>query len=139
MTIPSTNESICAIARRITQERWKTEKAAVLVTQEAFIKGLVGDAFVLNEDGSYQICGRRWHYFSGYTFATTEQGRNPHIAMFDKWKGLRLSGASIRDLDGLGGELIRADQQVEAYEKEYPDTLWGRIKLWWIKDGWFPS
>lgn len=127
-------ESICAKARRVTQDRWASEKAAKLATEEIFIKGIVGDEFTRNEDGSYQICGRRFVYSDSPWSYLMSPKVDPHLCTKDRWKDLPLGWSGrIRTLDDLGQELIMVDKQVEAYETRYPNTRWGRIKMWWAK------
>lgn len=132
------SESICVKARRVTEERWAAERAAELAAEESFIKGLVGDEYSHNEDGSYQICERRFVYSDCSISYCSSLKKDPHLFVHDHWKGILLGHFSrIYTLDNLGQELILVDRQIERYEKHYPDTFLGRIKLWWAKDGWF--
>ncbi len=121
------SESICDKARATVRQRWAAEQAEAIAKEQAFIMSIVGDQFTRNEDGSYRICAYDWVYLG-----SRRNSLDPRLVLKTNWKGLLLltEWESVRSLDDLGSYLLEIDRMVALYEKRYPNTFWGRIRLW---------
>lgn len=132
-----TPESICDKARRLAQEDEVARKAAQRAKKQAFLDSMFKPGeYTLNDDGTYTICGWKWQLWAGdeangpyLTFNASAywQSSPPHLNLY---RGVVLSYQSANDPLSLGRALRGIDENVADIDYCYPNTLMGRLSLW---------
>lgn len=125
------NETVCEHARRlaIRQEEIRANEAAT--REQAFLDGLFPDRsqYVNHGDHTYTICGHRW----GYPYSPSSVSYLYFIGSHpDNLYRNTIIPSSLfaTNLAEFGAALLHIDKHVEFIDKTYPNTFWGRFRLW---------
>lgn len=122
----TTEPSICAEARRLAQVK-RDENAA---KHDPFVTSLTKGQFTRNADGTYQICGWMWRVNVGVSFGPDGKEYCYLSPVENTHRGMSLWAPGPSDIQQLGESLLHLDDEVAKIDVQYPDTLWGRFRLW---------
>jgi hypothetical protein len=125
------NETVCEHARRLAGLEEQTRANEAATREQAFLDSLFPDRsqYVNHGDHTYTICGHRW----GYPYSPSSVsylyliGSHPDNLYRNT---IIPSSVFATNLVEFGAALIHIDKHVEFIDKTYPNTLWGRFRLW---------
>lgn len=124
--------SICDKARELASNEAKARVNEAMVREQTFMDSLFPDRtqYVNHGDHTYTICGLRWTYDDGpprlYVIRDHPDNQYRSTPIFGPWDDSTASTC----LTHFGAVLLRRDAHVEFIDRTYPNTLWGRIRLW---------
>lgn len=138
--VVNTDVSICYKARILAASDAQTRANEAATKEQMFMDSLFASRaqnnrsqYVNHGDHTYTICGLRWMYedqINGLCRLSVihnhpdNQYRTTWI--FGGWD----DSTSCQTLAQLGAVLLRRDAHVEFIDRTYPNTFWGRIRLW---------
>ena len=134
-TLEVPNQSVCDKARELAARDIRIRANEEATREQAFMDLLFPDRsqYINHGDHTYTICGLRWQYDSPplseprlYALRNHPENTYRSTRIFNPWD----NSTTIFNLTQFGAVLLHRDQHVEFIDYRYPNTIWGRFRLW---------